>query len=539
MSDNIDTPNTVEDLNKNMNGPPDLSKLLNPDNLSNLAKSASEFLGNSGMVDKSELDKIDFSKMSGSINDMVGSLKKNKDLMNGLNSLMTKNTDGTPQTPDLGSLMKGMSGLMGSGGEGGLDLGSLMKGLNGGGKGGGLDLGSMMKSMGGLGGLSDLMGGGGSSGSKNDLDNLSPEELLAKISGVTGASNVRSKDSSNVKFDESHKKSKSSKSSKRSKKPKQKCKPLEHTLEVSLEELYQGKVKKLNIKRKQVCECGATDDCKNCKGDGVYTEKHKIHVRIEPGMEDNQLITLENEADQEQGKLPGDVLITLSQVDHDTYERVENHLLMEMDVSISDTLCGSVFEIVHLNGRKYRIKSPVGDCLHTNESIRKINGLGMPYNNPETGKLVYGCLYIRFNVILPSECSHDDHEKLIELFPSILKTEPELTVDKEFTMEYLDEEEYGDLCDSESYSSGSGSDELTGSDGSEGTGEDHESEDFDMNGLNMQEMMQSLMGGMNPGMTDVDNLEPVSEMSECSDEQSNECSETGSSNTCSTDEVTN
>lgn len=525
-SNNINTSNTAEDLNNTMNSPPDLSKLLNPDNLSNLMKSASDFLGSSGLVNPKDLEKLNNENLKESMGSVLNNLKQNKDLMNGLNSLVNTKPGEQP-TPDLSALMKGVGSLLGNGDNN--PLAGLMKGMgnlgSGSGNGGANPLMSMMKG---------LMGG--NNDDRSDLDKLSPEELMEKINSVTTngvgknskTSSSKTSKSSNSKTSSSKSSSyKTSKSSSSKKKPKQKSKPFEYSLETTLEELYHGKVKKLNIKRTQVSD--ETGD--------EFVEKHKIRVNIEPGMEDSELITLENEGHHESDKIPGDVLITLVQAEHDVYERVDNHLLMEVDVSIADTLCGAIFELTHLNGKKYRIRSPVGDYLHANESIRKIPGLGMPYQNSETGKLNYGCLYIRFNVILPSEFDNSEsvREKLMELFPSMLNHSDDTTVDREFTLELLSEDEYTDLCDSESTGSSSS--------GSYESSEDSESSDPDlenfgeMDNMTMEQLMQMMGSGMMPGMSgkdeddiNVDELSPIEEYNSEHNSESSGSEVSGSEN---------
>lgn len=90
-------------------------------------------------------------------------------------------------------------------------------------------------------------------------------------------------------------------------------KDLHFTLNVTLEELYTGKTKKLAVKRKKIVE--------DINGKNIVEEKKKLLVKIEPGMQDEQVITFNHQADEKEGYETGDIIITLACSEHDIYER--------------------------------------------------------------------------------------------------------------------------------------------------------------------------------------------------------------------------
>ena len=138
--------------------------------------------------------------------------------------------------------------------------------------------------------------------------------------------------------------------------------------------------------------------------------------------------------------------------------------------------------IKHLNGT-YLILKNDGTPLHSGDGARKIRNGGMPIIDKKTGKVEYGNLYIRFNVILPEIFTDDaSMEAISKLFPvlptnkdSIIYKDPkkdkfepgnsptkevmleEITSEEKEQLEYEDDSDSEDSSDSSSDSSHSGS----------------------------------------------------------------------------------
>ena len=170
-----------------------------------------------------------------------------------------------------------------------------------------------------------------------------------------------------------------------------KTKDIHFNLNVTLEELYSGKKKKLSVKRTRIVKAGGKDTLKE--------EKKKIVIPIEGGMRDEQSIRFHKEADEYPGKEPGDIVITVCEGEHDTFERDGDNLFMVKNISLSEAYDYS-FYFKHLNGKLYKATKSEGDVLHTRDGIRKISNMGMPIYKSDNE---YGDLYIRFHLSLPSE----------------------------------------------------------------------------------------------------------------------------------------
>ncbi|KAK4472873.1 hypothetical protein MN116_004084 [Schistosoma mekongi] len=221
-----------------------------------------------------------------------------------------------------------------------------------------------------------------------------------------------------------------------------------HQLSVTLEELYNGSVRKLGVTRKVICDkcqgrggkAGAVVTCRTCRGTGIQThirhisaglvqqvqttcsackgekeiidpkdcckkcegrkvvrETKVIEVPIDKGMSDGQTIKFPDEGDREPGLQPGDLIITLDEQQHKHFIRRRNDLIHTMVLSLSEALCGFHRVIHTLDDRTLLITSRPGEVF-TNKDFRAIEGEGMPrYKNPfDKGRLI-----VKFDISFP------------------------------------------------------------------------------------------------------------------------------------------
>lgn len=222
-----------------------------------------------------------------------------------------------------------------------------------------------------------------------------------------------------------------------------------HQITVTLEELYNGAVRKLALQKSIICDkcngrgskkSGPIEKCGTCRGSGVEThvqrlgpgfiqqfekvcsqcngqgeviaEKDKckqchgkktvrdrkiIEVHIEKGMQDQQKIVFNGEGDQEPDLEPGDLKIILDCKEHATFKRNVSDLVMTMPLQLVEALCGFQKVIKTLDQRDLVITSLPGEVIK-HEDIKCVLGEGMPmHKNPfEKGRLI-----IQFLVIFP------------------------------------------------------------------------------------------------------------------------------------------
>merc|ERR1719322_678543 len=101
--------------------------------------------------------------------------------------------------------------------------------------------------------------------------------------------------------------------------------------------------------------------CKACAGKKVTRQKKILEVSVDKGMEDGQKITFADEGDQEPGLEPGDIIIVLDEKEHATFKRNGTDLVMKMDISLTEALCGFKKAIATLDNRTLIIQTIPGE----------------------------------------------------------------------------------------------------------------------------------------------------------------------------------
>jgi len=226
-----------------------------------------------------------------------------------------------------------------------------------------------------------------------------------------------------------------------------------HPIQVSLEDLYNGKTVKLAVNRKVIV--GDVHECEKCQGQGAVmevrqlgpgmitqmqrtcsscngqgntaetkNERKVLEVLVEKGMKHNQKIQFKNMADEVPGMEAGDVNFIIQEKDHDLFKRKGADLLVTKEISLNQALCGFTWKITHLDGRQIVIKTRPGqiiECETEDEEtgrtlpyITMVQSEGMPsHGNP----FVKGNLYVAFHVKFPKKLEPDQIKQLKEILP--------------------------------------------------------------------------------------------------------------------------
>ena len=251
------------------------------------------------------------------------------------------------------------------------------------------------------------------------------------------------------------------------KKGRRKTKSVLQAMEVSLEDIFVGKEKYLEIKRYRICkkckgngskdpnantkctscngrgvkmvvqrmgntilqsqqgcpECRGEgyvikneDKCTACNGQKVTQESKTLKILLDKGAPDGKRYTFEGESDEMPGYDPGDVIIEIRIKKHDKFERTGADLTMTADISLLEALTGFQLLITHLDGRKVLITSKKGEIIKPG-MMKTVKECGMPFYDHPTR---FGNLYIKFNVKFPKSLKDEQKSAIKKLFPIVL-----------------------------------------------------------------------------------------------------------------------
>ena len=150
---------------------------------------------------------------------------------------------------------------------------------------------------------------------------------------------------------------------------------LKHPLNVSLDDVYNGKKVKLAVNRKvivgDVSTCSACDGkgvsmeimqlgpgmiqqmqrtCPECKGQGntakTKSERKILEVHIDRGARDGQRIRFEGMGDEIPGMEAGDIHFIIKIKVHPVFKRQGADLLVQKEISLNQALCGFAVRVL-------------------------------------------------------------------------------------------------------------------------------------------------------------------------------------------------
>ena len=235
----------------------------------------------------------------------------------------------------------------------------------------------------------------------------------------------------------------------------QKGSDIRGTVNVTLQDVLNGTIKKVRYTRKKVChECKGTgkdndsreesclhckgrgfveqgygfmsvrttcpycngtgriiiNPCKTCGGDGLEDELVEKSLNIPKGVFGGMTFRMSGLGNEIQGKnsIPGDLNITINELQDQTFLRNGKDLIMQLNVGVIDAIIGTKKRITTLNGKKIDIKIPRGseDGKHL-----IVNGYGLP----EYGGNGFGNLICCVHIVMPKNLTEKDVKALEKL----------------------------------------------------------------------------------------------------------------------------
>ena len=145
--------------------------------------------------------------------------------------------------------------------------------------------------------------------------------------------------------------------------------------------------------------------CSKCEATGRVTERIIIEPSISPGDKPGTRCVFPGMGDYTGNTPTGDVVITINPKPSE-FNRRGNDLHIEREISLKQCLTGFTVDIKHLDGRIVQVKPPDGNVTSPGTVIR-IQGEGIPRN--------HGSLFVTFSVKFPDRIEKNMREKLSDV----------------------------------------------------------------------------------------------------------------------------
>ncbi|KMT19692.1 hypothetical protein BVRB_1g007490 [Beta vulgaris subsp. vulgaris] len=173
----------------------------------------------------------------------------------------------------------------------------------------------------------------------------------------------------------------------------------EKELECSLEELYHGCVKHINVSRDVYTITGK-----------IIQEEEILTVNIKPGWKTGTKITFQGTVnDDHPGEFPGDVIFIITEKHHPLFQRIDDDLELEIEIPLVDALTGCNLTIPLLG--KDKMSMTIHDIVYPGfEKI--IVGQGMPNQKNPNHK---GDLKVKFLINYPNNLTDEQRSQISKI----------------------------------------------------------------------------------------------------------------------------
>ncbi|MFH0914756.1 MAG: J domain-containing protein [Chloroflexota bacterium] len=194
---------------------------------------------------------------------------------------------------------------------------------------------------------------------------------------------------------------------------------LEHPVELTLEEAYQGTSRTIALEVPETCSsCQGTGRIRNalcsvCRGSGVVSRSQRLAVKIPPGVDNGSRVRVAGKGGPgHQGGPSGDLYLVVSVRPYSEMERQGDDLYTEISVPLTVAVLGGEVQVPSVKGR-LALKIPPE--TQNGQSFR-LGGKGMPH----LGDARSGDLLVRVTVALPQKLSEEERK----LFEALRRLRP-------------------------------------------------------------------------------------------------------------------
>ncbi len=159
----------------------------------------------------------------------------------------------------------------------------------------------------------------------------------------------------------------------------------------------------------------AKEYCAECKGRGKVRKIKKTKVKIPRGVENGTMLRVSGQGETGvRGGVRGDLYIAIFVKEHPFFIRKGADLFCEVEVSLPEAVLGSEIELKTINGEKVKVTIP--ECCKSGEQI-KLKGVGIYTTNAKNR----GDLYVQVKLKTPEKISKDEKNLWQELYKIEMK----------------------------------------------------------------------------------------------------------------------
>lgn len=151
-----------------------------------------------------------------------------------------------------------------------------------------------------------------------------------------------------------------------------------------------------------------TAKCNACHGEGTVRGEETISINIPAGVSEGMQLSMAGKGNAApNGGIPGDLIILIEEIPHETLKREGNNVVYDLHVSIPDAALGASVEVPTIDG-KAKIKIEPGT---QSGKLLRLKGKGIP----EVNSYHRGDQIIHVNIWTPKALNSDERALLEKL----------------------------------------------------------------------------------------------------------------------------
>jgi len=151
-----------------------------------------------------------------------------------------------------------------------------------------------------------------------------------------------------------------------------------------------------------------TSKCTVCHGDGLVRGEETITINIPAGVSEGMQLSMSGKGNAApRGGVPGDLIILIEEIPHETLKRDGNNIIYDLYINFVDAALGTSVEVPTIDG-KAKIKIEPGT---QGGKILRLKGKGVP----EVNSYHRGDQLVHINIWTPKALSKDERDLLEKL----------------------------------------------------------------------------------------------------------------------------